>query len=141
MRTTLTTVALALALTGCFASGRTTWVHPQLDNQTAQTRFVIDRGECAAMANQAAPTPVAPQSNYNFAPQTTRSDFTMYSSSGNRYSGEITTRPGPVNPMAGFNAGYQHQAAQQQYQQAQQLQTDYYNSCMYRRGWTLQRVR
>ena len=133
---------LILCLCGCATSPRQPqkfWYNPSLDNQAAQARFVIDRGECQAIAANSVPyvPPPSPPSLFN-NPSVSTSQIQLNSTSGQTYYGQITSQSmsGGLNgPIAGALAGQQYSLAYEQYQQAEQAKTNLFFSCMYQRGW------
>lgn len=115
-------LATTLFATPAFGQEQHGWSNPHLDYQTAQTQFVVDRGECAINAMQRVPMPRP--SSIGAPIQDSQNGWT------------------PSGPLAGFLAGQQAAAATQAYQramaaqdQAQRLRVEVFQGCMYKRGW------
>lgn len=145
MRRSVFCTLLALFLFGCAAAQprqRMTWYHPNLDGQATQAQFVIDQGQCQALAMNSIAVPPPPAFPTFNSQGPTTSQIQMNSTSGQTYYGQITTQPMqqgwvPSGPLAGALAGQQYGAAMAQYEQAQQARNNLFNSCMYRQGWRL----
>jgi len=132
-----------LVLQGCAAQQaqpQKQWYNSALDNQTAQSRFVIDRGECQMLAMKSVsdmPPPSAPRTSYIPAPTSTQVE--LISRDGQRYYGEIYSPPVQTfaDGAGAVAAAQREQAAWARYQEAETAKANLFLSCMYRRGWEL----
>lgn len=145
MRQLLVVIGLSLVLLGCSSNQprQQTWTHSTLNGQAAANKFVIDRGECDAVAANAVAVPASSGTTTGAQSSRSTSQFEMRSSSGQTYSGEIRSQSRSSSngleqgPLQGYIAGSQMAAESGRVQQAQQARQNMFASCMYRRGWTM----
>src|SRR5207248_4450164 len=95
-RSSICTLSI-ICFCGCGAfpvKAQTFWYNQNVDNQRARSHFVIDRGECEAIAANSVPY-VPPPSPPNLFGNSSRStsQIQLNSATGQTYYGQITTQP------------------------------------------------